>query len=209
MKLRGLFPSLGAGGSLIAAAVCAFAVFGGVLAFRGENPGTAHANSGDVVVPARTVRAQTSSPGVLDTVAALAETGQRQAARADRGRRGETRSSVRRGPAGTTQRGGTTPRGGTAPAAPTPATTPPAGSGAKPAAAKPAPPRPDAPAAPATPELPSVVRTVEQTRGAVQPVVDAVPAPVQAPVERVADTVEDVAGTVDQAVDDLTGPLRP
>ena len=200
MKLRGLFPSLGAGGSLIAAAVCAFAVFGGVLAFRGENPGTAQANSGDVVVPARNVRAQTSSPGVLDTVAALARIGQRQAARAER-RRGETRSSVRRGAARPTPRGGTTPA---------PTDTPPAGGRtAAPSAAKPAPSAPETPATPATPELPSVERTVEQTRGAVQPVVDTVPEPVQAPVERVADTVEDVAGTVDQTVDELTGPLLP
>ena len=198
MKLRGLFPSLGAGGSLIAAAVCAFAVFGGLLAFRGEIPGTAEANSGAVVVPARTVRAQTSSPGAVDTVVALAQTGRRQAARAERrGRRGETRSAVRR--RGATR---TTPRTGTAPA---PADTPPAGGRTTAPSAKPTPAAPEAPAAPSAPGLPSVERTVEQTRGAVQPVVDAAPAPVQAPVERVADTVQDVAGTVD----DLTGPLLP
>ena len=43
MTVRGLLPSLGAGGSLIAAAACALAVFGGVLAFRGENPPAAQA----------------------------------------------------------------------------------------------------------------------------------------------------------------------
>jgi hypothetical protein len=209
MKLRGLFPSLGAGGSLIAAAVCAFAVFGGVLAFRGEHPGTAEANSGEVVVPARNVRTQTSSPGLLDTVAALAETGQRQAAHAQR-RSEARRVSVRRGAARTT------PRAGTTPAPPTPTDTPPAGGRSTRPAADPDPdPDPDPatpdtpPAAPATPELPSVQRTVEQTRGAVQPVVDTAPEPVRAPVERVTDTVEDVAGTVDETVDGVTGALLP
>ncbi|HEX5621684.1 MAG TPA: hypothetical protein VFX51_24880 [Solirubrobacteraceae bacterium] len=204
MTLRGLIPSLGAGGSLIAAAVCAFAVFGGVLAFRGENPGTAQANSGDVVVPGRKVRAQTSSPGVLDTVVALAQTGRRQAARAPRVRGDARRVSVRRRGAARTA-----PRAGTTPAAPATPDTPPAAGRATPPAATPSPAAPDTPAAPATPELPSVKRTVEQTRGAVQPVVDAAPEPVQAPVERVADTVQDVAGTVDETVDGLTGTLLP
>jgi hypothetical protein len=203
MKLRGLFPSLGAGGSLIAAAVCAFAVLSGVLAFRGENPGTAQANSGDVVVPDRSVRTQTSSPGVLDTVAALAQTGQQQAARDQRRR--EPRELVRR------SERRFTPRGGTTPAAPAPTDTPTAGGRTTPPAAAPAPesPNPNPPAAPGTPELPSVQHTVEQTRGAVQPVVDTVPEPVRAPVNRVVDTVEDVAGTVDETVNGLTGPLLP
>jgi hypothetical protein len=203
MKLRGLFPSLGAGGSLIAAAACAFAVLSGVLAFRGENPGTAQANSGEVVVPGRHVRAQTSSPSAVDTVVALAETGQRQAARSQPRR--ERRAAVRR----VAQR--PVPRAGTRPAAPTPpaSTAPGRGRATPPAATAPAPAAPQPPAAPATPELPSVERTVEQTRGAVKPVIDAAPEPVQAPVERVADAVQHVAGTVDETVDGLTDPLLP
>jgi len=203
MKLRGLFPSLGAGGSLIAAAACAFAVVGGVLAFRGENPGTAQANSGDVVVPARNVRAQTSSPGVVDTVVALAHSGQ-EAARAER-QRGRTRAAVRR------SEPRTTPRAGTTPAAPAPVDTPSSGGRTTAPVAKPAPARPDTPATPDAPAIPTgtVQRTVDQTRGAVQPVVDVAPEPVQAPVERVADTVQDVAGTVDETVDGITGPLLP
>src|SRR5215207_414620 len=118
MNLRGFFPSLGAGGSLIAAAVCALAVFGGVLAFRGENPGTAQANSGDVVVPARTVRARTSSPGLVDTVVALAASGQDAAARTERPRRRQTRVATRR--RGTTGPATSTPRAGTTPSTPVP-----------------------------------------------------------------------------------------
>ena len=36
MDVRGLIASLGAGGSLIAAALCAAALVGGIVAFRGE-----------------------------------------------------------------------------------------------------------------------------------------------------------------------------
>jgi hypothetical protein len=201
--LRGLFPSLGAGGSLIAAAVCAFAVLGGVLAFRGESPGTAEANDGAVVVPGRTVRAQTSSPGVVDTVVALAQSGPQAARSAPPQRRRQTVASVRRGSTRTT------PPTGASPSVPAPGDAPSPGGRVTAPAATPAPPAPEAPTAPKTPELPSVQRTVEQTRGAVQPVVDTVPEPVQARVERVADTVEDVAGTVDQTVDGLTGALLP
>src|SRR3954451_5840782 len=79
MNVRGIFPSLGAGGSLIAAVLCAAAVFGGALAFRGGGSGAAEANAGDVTVPSRTGRAQTSSSGLVSPVVALAAVG-RQAA---------------------------------------------------------------------------------------------------------------------------------
>src|SRR4051812_2906596 len=57
MTVRGLFPSLGAGGSLIAAALCALAACGGPLASRGDSPGTAEANDGSAALPAGAVRA--------------------------------------------------------------------------------------------------------------------------------------------------------
>jgi hypothetical protein len=203
MKVRGLLPSLGAGGSLIAAALCALAVFGGVLAFRGDRPGTAHASSGELTVPAGAVRARIASRSRLHDVIALA----RAAVAAPRP--AAVRRPVRRRARLTAPR----PRSVTRPAAPptTPRTTPVT------APATPAPAAPPAAATPA-PALPSppvvagsgaVQHVVQQTRAAAQPVVDVAPAPVQAPVEQVADTVEQVAGTVDQTVDGLAGPLRP
>src|SRR5215217_5164687 len=208
MNMRGLFPSLGAGGSLIAAAVCALAVFGGVLTFRGENPGTAEADSGDIVVAGREVRAQTSSPGLVSTALSLAATA-RSAARAEAPRRLQTRhrTTLRRG-ATVRRGGGTRPRTGGTPSTPAPG---PSGSRGGDSIATPTPNAPPPSAPPAKPELSkgTVEHAVEQTRGAVQPVVDAVPQPVQAPVEQVADTVEDVAGTVDETVEGVTGILLP
>ena len=200
MKMRGLFPSLGAGGSLIAAAACAFALLGGVLAFRGETPATAEANSGSVVMPGGTLGVQTPSPGAVEGVVTLASAAQETARPQQHASRpSQPRGSVRRGGPRTTPPSGGTP----SPPAETPATDAPA--------PRPTPEAPETPAAPEAPAIPrgTVQRTVEQTRGAVQPVVDAVPEPVQAPVERVVDTVEEVAGTVDETVDGLTGSLLP
>lgn len=206
MNVRGIFPSLGAGGSLIAAVLCAAAVVGGGLAFRDEPGSSAEANAGDVVVPGRTARAQTSSPGLVRTVVALTETGQ-EARRAERLRRAATRQRAR-----APRRGATL-----TPAAPTPrpstpsAPAPSGGSGGRGSSSAPKPSSPvPVPSTPAPP-VPSgtVERVVEQTRSAAQPVVDAVPPPAKAPVQDVVDTVEHVAGTVDQTVDGVTGTLLP
>src|SRR5215217_3942221 len=116
MNMRGLFPSLGAGGSLIAAAVCALAVFGGVLTFRGEHPGTAEADSGDVVVAGREVRGQTSSPGLVSTALRRAATVRRGGA--TRPRTGGTPSTPAPGPSGSRT-------GGDPTATPTPNAPPP------------------------------------------------------------------------------------
>jgi hypothetical protein len=203
MNVRGLFPSLGAGGSLIAAALCAVALVGGGLAFRGEGPGAAEANAGDIVVPGRTVRAQTTSPTALSTVLALAAAGREAAAEpraATRPRRVRTR--VRAAPP--TQR--TSPPRVTAPSSP--GATAPAAPGTRPSVSSPIPAPTPVPAP--TPTVPSgtVETVVEQTRAAAKPVVDAVPAPAQQPVQEVVDTVESVAGTVDQTVDGVTGLLK-
>jgi hypothetical protein len=206
MKVRGLLPSLGAGGSLIAAALCALAVFGGVLAFRGDRPGTAQASSGELRVPAGAVRARTASSNRLHDVIALARAAVAAVAAP---RRAAVRQPVRR----RTRLTAPWPRSVTRPAPPqtTPQTTPVT------APATPAPAAPPAAATPA-PALPSppvvagsgaVQHVVQQTRAAARPVVDVAPAPVQAPVEQVAGTVEQVAGTVDHTVDGLAGPLRP
>jgi hypothetical protein len=201
MKVRGLLPSLGAGGSLIAAALCALAVFGGVLAFRGDRPGTARASSGELTVPAGAVRARTASSRRLDDVIALA----RAAVAAPRP------AAARRPVRPRTRLAAPRPRSNTRPAAPQ---TTPVSAPANPAT--PAPAAPPAAKTPSVPHLPSppvvtgsgaVRHVVQQTRATAQPVVDAAPAPVRAPVEQVAETVEQVAGTVDHTVEGVTGTV--
>ena len=49
--MRGIVPSLGAGGSLIAASLCAFVVLSAMFAFRDEGGGTAEARSGQGTMP--------------------------------------------------------------------------------------------------------------------------------------------------------------
>jgi hypothetical protein len=199
MNMRGLVPSLGAGGSLIAAAVCALAVFGGALAFQGESPGTAEANAGDLVVPGRNVRAQTSSPGLVMTVLTVADTA-RPAAGVRAQRRAATRVGTRSAPRRTTAR--------SAPGSATPSTPAVTSPGRSTPASPPRAPKPSSPPPEIVPPV-SVEHVVEETRSAVKPVVDAVPPPAQAPVEQVADTVQDVAGTVDETVDGVTGLVLP
>jgi hypothetical protein len=191
VNLRGLITSLGAGGSLIAAALCAFVIVGGILAVGGAIDGPAEASSGDVTVPGgRTAAAaQTSPPPAVDAAPAVAE------------RRVASRRRAR------TQRRGR----GTRPVAPAPATEPPStdersgstgeGAGGGPGPAKTAPP-------PATGDAARpVTRVVRETREAVAPVVEAAPEPAQAPVEQVVDVVEDVSEVVDDTLEPVTGLL--
>jgi hypothetical protein len=191
MNVRGIFPSLGAGGSLIAAVLCAAAVFGGALAFRGGGSGTAEANAGDVTVPSRTVRGQTSSSGLARTALSLATVGRQTARRTPARPRDRARTRTR------PHRTSTTPRPALTP------TTPPADT--------------DTPVAPAGNNAPPLTeqatgaaqRTVQQVRTVAQPVIDQVPRPAQQHAESVTDTVQQVAGTVDQTVDVVTGGLLP
>jgi len=177
MHMRGLIPSLGAGGSLIAAALCAVALFGGALAFRGEPGGTIEANAGDVTLPSRTVRAQTSSSGLVETALTLATVGRRPAP-ADRPARPRPRR----------REAAVVPGRGTAP----PATiTPRAAAPATPAPTVPRPPE-GTPAAPAP-----VERVVEQVHAVADPVVQHVPDPAGQHAESLTQTVDQVAQTVD------------
>jgi hypothetical protein len=200
MNMRGIFPSLGAGGSLTAAVLCAAAIVGGGLAFRGDAGGTAEANTGDVNVPAATVRAPASSvrasgPGLSRATSAR----RRPTLVAAAPRRGTTRATVRRGagePRAMLTPRATVPASAPRPSAPRPVT------GTKPAPPVAAPPAPTKPSG-------TVSKTVEQVRHVAKPVVDAVPEPVQSHVQTVTDTVQQVAGVVDQTVDGVTGGLLP
>lgn len=190
MHMRGLFPSLGAGASLIAAALCAVALFGGTLAFRGQAGGTAEANAGDVTLPSRTVRAQTSSSGLVETVLTLATVG-RQPARTDR----PARPRPRRPEATVTPGAETGP-----PAALTPRTPPP--TAVAPTAPPPAESTPESTPAPA-PVTGTVQRTVEQIHAVADPVIQHVPDPAGQHAESLAQTVDQVAQTVDETVGGL------
>jgi hypothetical protein len=194
MNVRGIFPSLGAGGSLIAAVLCAAAVLGGVLAFRGGDAASAEANAGDVTVPSRTVRARTSSSGLVKSVLALATVG-RETTRPAAARSRTRRAAVR-------PRAATPPRTRIAPRAPAPAVSAPSAAFSPPPTPRPSPPLTDQVTGTAE-------RTVEQVRAVAQPVVDAVPQPTQHRANSVTDAVQQVAGTVDQTVDDVTGGLLP
>jgi hypothetical protein len=196
MNVRGIFPSLGAGGSLTAAVLCAAAIVGGALAFRGEAGGTAEANTGDVTVPGATVRARPTShsPARTRTVRAVAArpSATRRTAAAPRPRTSTTRASLRRTtvapPATITPRA---PAPATPPPPPRPTTTPATGGRQTPAVP-----------VPATPSG-TVTKTVAQVREVAKPVIDAVPEPAQSHVQTVTDTVQQMAGAVDQTVDGL------
>jgi hypothetical protein len=191
VNLRGLITSLGAGGSLIAAALCAAVLVGGILAVRGAVDDVAEAKTGDVTLPGgRTAAAQTATPAAGDATPAVAERRAAPPRRARTQRRRGTRPVAPPPPAAseppfTDDRSGTTGEG--------------AGGGSGPAA--PAPP-------PATGDEPrTVTRVVRQTREAVAPVVEAAPEPVQAAVDQVVDVVEDVGEIVDDTLEPVAGLL--
>jgi hypothetical protein len=194
MNVRGIFPSLGAGGSLIAAVLCAAAVFGGALAFRGGGTGTAEANAGDVTVPSRTVRAPTTSSRLARTVLSLAAVGRQTATRTPTRPRARARTRTRPQRTSTTPRPTLTPTTPPATSAPTDTPVTPAGNNAPPLTEQ---------------ATGAVQRTVQQVRQVAQPVIEQVPRPAQQHAESVTETVQQVAGTVDQTVDAVTGGLLP
>ena len=189
VNLRGLITSLGAGGSLIAAALCAFVIVGGILAVGGAIDGPAEANSGDIIVPGgRTAAAQTSTPPAVDAAPAVADRGTAPRRRARTQRR---RAATPVAPSPATEAPSTDERPGTTGE----------GAGGGPGPAEPAPP-------PATGDAARpVTRVVRETREAVAPLVEAAPEPAQAPVEQVVDVVEDVGGIVDDTLEPVTGLL--
>jgi hypothetical protein len=189
VKVRGLFPSLGAGGSLIAAALCAFAVFGGLLAFRGESPRTAEANDGTITLPGGAARAKTVSRSPVGRAIP-----QRAAVATP-----PARPAPRRSVAVTLRRPANAAPRATSPVRTAP--SPPATAPSRPTTTPPPPPPAAAPKPPGT-----VTRAVQQTRAAARPVTDVVPAPAQQPVDAIGDTVEQVATTVDQTVGALLQP---
>jgi hypothetical protein len=185
MNVRGLIPSLGAGASLIAAALCAVALVGGTLAFRGGAGGTAEANAGDVTLPSRTVRAQTSSSGLVEPVLTLATVGRRTAP-TDR----PARPRLRRRVTTVTPGRETAPRATIRPRTPAPAA-------AAPAAPAPTAPRP-AEATPAPDAVTGTVqRAVAQVHAVADPVMQHVPDPAGQHAESLTQTVDQVAQTVD------------
>jgi hypothetical protein len=173
--MRGLVPSLGAGGSLIAAALCALAVLGGVLAFRGQSRGPAVADAQDLAIPASRIHTRSES-----TKASPAPVRASASATMTRSREG-TAAPPRRVTASLPKPTPAAPQAEAAPTRP----APPAGDSGTPIPL------------PATPAPGTVTRAVQQTRAATRPVVDVAPQPAHAPVNAVADTVEHVAGTVD------------
>jgi hypothetical protein len=187
--------SLGAGGSLIAAALCAFAIVGGLIAVRGAVDGTAEADAGDVTVPAaRQATGKLAAPGApvigATPVATIVPRPRTERRAPDR------RAPERRVPAPEPK---PSPPASEAPPADEPSGITGEGSGGGSAPAAPP---------PVTGEQPRAVqRAVRQTREAVAPVVETVPEPVKAPVEQVVDTVEDVAGTVDETLAPVTNLL--
>ena len=189
MHMRGLIPSLGAGGSLIAAALCAVALFGGTLAFRGEAGGTAEANAGAVTLPSRTVRAQTSSSGLVETVLTLATVGRRPAP-TDR----PARPRPRRRETTVTPRRETAPPATITPRTPAPAAT---------AAPTPPPPAETTPPTAPDPVTGTVQRAVAQVHAVADPVIQHVPDPVGQHAESLTQTVDQVAQTVDETVTGL------
>ena len=193
MHMRGLIPSLGAGASLIAAALCAVALFGGTFAFRGEAGDTAEANGGVVTLPSRTVRAQTSSSGLVETVLALATVG-RQPARADRPAR----------PRPPRRQTAITPGRETAPPATmTPRTPAPTPAPTAPSTTPPTAPRPPETAPAADPVGDTVQRAVAHVHAVADPVIQRVPDPAGRHAESITQTVDQVAQTVDETVGGL------
>jgi hypothetical protein len=185
--------SLGAGGSLIAAALCAAAFVGGLLAVGDAVDGAAEARDGDVTVPAAGVAPDpaTAEPDLPTAAAAAA------AATA-----AERRAPARRAPERSLRPRNET----TAPAPPvrtpsvgrdTTSTGEDAGGGSGSSDPKP-PPAEGRPAGP-------VRRTVDQARETVAPVVDAAPEPVQPVVDEVVTVVEEVVAPVTDLLPPLGG----
>jgi hypothetical protein len=194
MGLRGLNWSVGAGGSLIAAGLCAAALVGGLIGFDAWPGGSAGADPGTLSVPAARAASEPAGEVVsFESVASPAPTAIAPASPTapDRSIPRRERAVGRSAP----------PTGAPARPAPAPAAPPTPSPAPAPASQRdspPAAPRPPAPTPlpvptppPVTPAPPPVRGVVEEARRVVEPVVQALPAPVQEPVDGVVDAVED------------------
>jgi hypothetical protein len=193
-RVRGLVPSLGAGGSLVVAALCCLLLATAFISFR-DWPGRGEATSGGTITmpapPAKAAGRAASGPSSPAAAAAAVPVTERAARRAP-----ARRGSARRAPAAPQVPAGTSPPAAPAPSAPVAA---PAPAASQPAASAPATPVAD-PQQPAG-EPGRVERLVEDIRKNTEPL----PPVVKEPVQPVLDAVQDVG----QTVDDVTGPLLP
>jgi hypothetical protein len=215
---RGLVPSLGAGGSLVAAAVVGVLLLSGVVAFRGwPGAGAAHASAGAALAPARAVAATDQAPRLRHPLALIAKARPAPVARrrtsaalphvpnaAPAHTRATPRAAAHAAPA---------PRHRPAPparTAPPPAPAPAPGHATTPAAtptSRPAPERPLIPVptpAPTPVTPPPVVVPQRPVTTVVDTVQRAVP---RVPV--VDATLDRTAATVDDVVDGATGTVEP
>ena len=191
-------PSLGAGGSLVVAALGCLLLASAFISFR-DWPGRGDASPGGTITmtPPASKAAGRAASGPSAPAAAVAAPVVDRAAGVRSARRGATRrtASTRPAPAGTN------------PLAAAPAPAPVAGPA--PASPRPAASAPAAPAAPvADPQPPArepgrVEQIVEDVRKTTDPI--PLPPAVKEPVQPVLETVEQVGRTVDET----TGPLLP
>jgi len=211
LRVRGIAPSLGAGGSLVVAALCCLLLAAAVMTFRDWPGGGEASPQGTLTMPTPATKAagrSAAGPSAPLTAAAAAPaTGRAAGARPGRSR------VARRAPGSAPVPAGTNPPGGAAPVAPVsaprraspqPAASPPTAS--QPTATQPAASAPTVPVAdprPAPRETGPVEGTVEQVRRAEEQL--PLPPVVREPVQPVLDAVQEVGRTVDGA----TGPLLP
>src|SRR5215218_11224788 len=197
LRARGLAPSLGAGGSLVVAALCCLILGTAVLTFRDwpERGDTSPGGSITMTPPAAKAAGRAASgpsaPFAASVVVAAPARDRATGARPVR------RSTPRRGAAAPPAPAGTNPppAAAPAPAAPAPAAAAPQPAAAAPPSAPVA--QPQAPA-PAAGPVEGVVETVREVEKPLPPVV-------QQPIQPVLDTVQEVGRTVDET----TGPLLP
>jgi hypothetical protein len=194
MRTAGFAPSLGAGGSLVAAAAVVALLASALLAFHDWPSGSARGDTGTATLPGVAPHRVAHKPAARHRstapVAGATAVARRSAPAARPARRSGT-PALR--PAGGTRRG-QAPVSATVPSTTSPAPAP-ARSPSPPAATRPAPTPTPAPTATGV-----VGRTVQTVRKVVAPVVKALPAPVQAPVNAVGDTVQKVGDGVDGAL---------
>jgi hypothetical protein len=197
LRARGLAPSLGAGGSLIVAALCCLLFATALVTFR-DWPGRDEALPGGTVTmtpPAAKVAGRVASgPAAPAAATPVAAAPARERTRATRPAR---RGGTRRGSAVPPAPGGTSPPAATVPA---PSTAPAAQPAAQPGPAAPAP----APARPEPRPAPGTVETIVKTG---RDVVPPLPPVVDEPIRPVLDTLQSAGRTVDETAGTLLPSL--